>query len=78
MLTFALRPKKSTQKAQRQQYAAPYQKINYAHNNWRFFAATCVAILVNDIMVAVLSGISMAAVSGDNLPVTAKLKPMRL
>ena len=78
MLTIVLRPEKSAQKYQGQQHAAPYQKVNYAHNNLRFFAARCVARLVNDIIVTVLKGISMAAITGDSLPVTAKLKPTRL
>ena len=78
MLTIVLRPEKSAQKYQGQQYAAPYQKVNYAHSNLRFFAARCVARLVNDIIVTVLNGIKMAAITGDSLPVTAKFKPTRL
>lgn len=71
ILAGLLGPKKSAQKTRCQQQAAPYQEINYAHNNLRFFAAMCVAMLVNEIMVTVLKGIKMAAVSGESLPVTA-------
>ena len=78
MLTIVLRPEKSTKEYQGKQHAAPNQKVNYTHSNLRFFAARWVAKLVNEMIVTVLNGIRMAAMTGDSLPVTAKLKPARL
>ena len=71
VLPAALCPEKRAQKADRQKDAASYQQVNDTHDNLLLFAATCVAILVNEIIVAVLIGINMAAISGDSRPLTA-------
>jgi len=71
MLAVALGPKKSAQKHECKQHAAPDQEINNVHDNFLFLAARCVAMLVNEMMVAVLKGINMAAMSGESLPLIA-------
>jgi len=71
VLPAALRPEKSPQENNGQCYAASDQEINNTHVNCLFLAAKWVAMLVNEIIVAVLKGIKMAATRGDKLPVTA-------
>jgi hypothetical protein len=64
ILACPLRPKKSPEEADGHQQAATDQEINNAHDSLLFLAATWVAMLVNDMIVAVLSGIKIAAVNG--------------
>jgi hypothetical protein len=66
-----LGPEKCNKENECKHYTAPYQEINDAHDKCLFLAAKCVARLVNEIIVTVLTGISIAANKGESLPVTA-------
>ena len=66
MLTSSAGPEKGRQEYKRKQYAAAYQKKYHVHISLFLRANALTAIVVKDMMVMVLSGISTAAIKGES------------
>ncbi len=79
VLTGTDRPEKGHQETRGQQHAEPEQNHNHAHeSNPRRRAMACTASVVKATTVIELTGIRIAATTGDSAPRTANERPMAL